>query len=180
MSARRNNRIGMALASGCVLVAGTLPASGHVTVKPGAAPAGSYVQAMLAVTHGCGGSPTVALRVKIPDGVVSVKPQMKPGWTVDIRKRALTAPQAGPHGSTITEVVDEVMWRGGPLPDRLFDTFGLLMKLPDAAGTTLYLPAVQECEQGELRWVEVPSEKGGHLHSPAPAIRLEAGGPHAH
>ena len=48
-------------------------------------------------------------------------------------------------------------WRGGSLPDNLYDTFGLLMKLPDAAGKTLYFPVVQECEKGVHRWIEIPA-----------------------
>jgi uncharacterized protein YcnI len=162
----------VALAGG-VLLAGAIPAQAHITARPNEAAAGGYFQTALTVSHGCKGSATVALRVTIPDGVASVKPQMKPGWRVDIRKRTLAAPQKGPHGTTITEVVDEVSWRGGPLPDHLFDSFGLVMKLPDRPGSTLYLPVVQECEQGELRWVERPAGSGGHLHAPAPAIRLK-------
>lgn len=163
-----------ALAAGAALLAATMPASGHVTVQPGEAVAGSYVRAALAVTHGCNGSPTVALKVEIPEGVMSAKPQMKPGWQAEVHKRALTTPLPGPHGKPITEVVDEVSWHGGPLPDSLFDTFGLLLKLPDKPGTTLYLPTVQTCEQGEMDWAETPAGADGHLQRPAPAIRLKA------
>ena len=58
------------------------PARAHVELETDQAPAGSSYKAVLMVPHGCAGSPTVALRVQIPDGVVGAKPMPKPGWTV--------------------------------------------------------------------------------------------------
>ncbi len=162
------------LAAVLAVLAGTSGASAHATLQPREAVAGGYLQATLTVPHGCAGSATIAVRVKIPDGILSVKPQMKPSWSVEIKKRKLDKPQQGSHGETISEVVDEVIWRGGPLPDHLYDTFGLVMKLPDTPDQTLYFPAVQECEQGVARWIEIPSgsRKASDLREPAPKIRL--------
>lgn len=150
-------------------------ASGHITVQPNEAAAGSYFQMSFVVPHGCDASATVAIRVKVPDGVLSVKPQMKPGWTVEIKKKTLDKPQAVAHGKTISETVDEVSWRGGPLPDNLYDTFGLMMKLPDTPGQSVYFPVVQECEQGVHRWIEIPAtqQNRDELHEPAPVVRLK-------
>jgi uncharacterized protein YcnI len=71
-----------------------------------------------------------------------------------------------------------VAWRGGPLPDDLYDTFGLLMKLPDAPGKALYFPVVQECEKGVHRWIEIPAagQNRDDLHEPAPQVRLKPKG----
>lgn len=148
----------------------------HVTVQPADAPANSYAHLVFTVPHGCNGSATTALRIRLPDGIPSAKPQMKPGWNVDIRTRKLDAPAQGPHGKSIIDVVDEVAWRGGPLPDNLYDTFGLIVRLPDKVGQILYFPVVQECEQGVERWIEIPSagEGSGKLRTPAPAVRLKA------
>ena len=155
------------------------PALAHVTTLPNEAVADSYFQTAFNVSHGCDGSATVAVRVKVPDGVMSAKPQMKPGWTVEIKTRKLDAPLPGLHGKTISEVVDEVSWRGGPLPDNLYDTFGLLMKLPDRPGQTLYFPVVQECERGVHRWIEIPAagQKRDDLREPAPVVRLKPKAP---
>lgn len=155
------------------------PASAHVTVQPAEATADSYAQLTFTVPHGCNGSATKALRVKLPDGVLSAKPQMKPGWQVAIKTRKLDTAVAGPHGKTVSEVVDEVDWRGGPLPDNLYDTFGLVVRLPDKVGQVLYFPAVQECEQGVERWIEIPtsSQSADKLRAPAPAVRLKAKSP---
>ena len=159
---------------GVVLIGLALPALAHITAQPKAAAAESYMEATFTVPHGCDGSATVALRIKIPDGIDAVKPQMKPGWTVSIKTRKLDTPRKTERGQTITETVDEVDWRGGPLPNNLYDTFGLLMKLPDTPGKTLYFPTVQECQQGTRRWIEIPA--GGRnwsdLREPAPFINL--------
>lgn len=158
---------------------GAVAASAHVTVQPSEAVAGAYFQTAFTVAHGCEGSPTIAVRIKLPDGVLSVKPQMKPGWTVEIKTRKLEGPLPSMHGKTITETVDEVSWRGGALPDNLYDTFGLQMKLPDTPGKPLYFPVVQECEKGVHRWIEIPAAGQNHdaLREPAPVVRLKPKAP---
>jgi len=143
-------------------------ASAHVTLERTEAPAGRYHKAVLQVTHGCKGSPTVALRVRLPEGVTSVKPQPKPGWTI----RVTRTPEA-PDGSPAT--VSEVAWSGGPLADEHFDEFRLMMKLPDRPGATLYLPVVQECAQGLQQWTHVPEAGRSAGQADAPALLLTPG-----
>lgn len=145
-------------------------AAAHVTANPDHAEADSWFRTALRVSHGCEGTPTIAVRVKMPDGVLSVRPQMKPGWEISITTRKLDVPIEGPHG-TVNEVVDEVAWRGGPLPDAYFDEFGLSMRLPAEPGT-LYFPTVQECEEGAHRWIEIPQtgQAWDDLEAPAPYV----------
>jgi uncharacterized protein YcnI len=165
-----------ALGSAIMLAGISANVSAHVTANPNQAPADSWFRTALRVGHGCEGSPTVAVRVKLPDGVISVRPQMKPGWEISITMRKLDQPIQGPHG-TVSEVVDEIAWRGGPLPDAYFDEFGISMRLPAQPGRTLYFPTVQECELGVHRWIEIPA--GGQawddLEEPAPYVTLELG-----
>jgi uncharacterized protein YcnI len=149
-------------------------AHAHIVAQPDQGKAGSYFETSLKVPHGCDGSSTVALRVAIPDGVLSIKPQLKPGWTVSIVTRSIDPPLKAEHGMTIDKSVAAVEWRGGPLPDNLYDTFGLVMKLPTTPGKTLYFPVVQTCENGKRDWTEIPTEgQDWHaIHSPAPQVRL--------
>ena len=150
------------------------PACAHITIHPDSTAAGSYFAAEFVVPHGCDGSATVAVRIKVPEGVTAVKPQLKSGWAVTIKTRKLDPPITSEHGRSISETVDEVEWRGGPLPDNLYDTFGLMMKLPGDAGRTLYFPTVQECQQGIHRWIDIPADgqNRADLHEPAPALKL--------
>jgi uncharacterized protein YcnI len=171
--------IGSAIAvtiAAAVVVASCEAVLAHVTVQPSDARADSYAHLTFTVPHGCNGSGTPALRIKLPEGILSAKPQMKPGWNVEIKSRKLKAPAQGPHGKTVTDVVDEVVWRGGPLPDNLYDTFALVVRLPDKAGQSLYFPAEQECEQGSQRWTEIPQagQASDKPLTPAPVVRLNA------
>lgn len=165
-----------AIAAALLSVCAVGESAAHVTANPNTAPAGSYFRTALRVGHGCDGSATVALRVTVPDDIYSIRPQMKPGWTITITKKALPAPVDIGHGHSITEKVDTIEWRGGPLPDAYFDEFGLSMKLPDRpAGSRIDFPVVQECEQGERRWIELPVDGGARPKDPAPSVTLTPG-----
>jgi len=51
---------------------------GHVTLEQRQAAVGAAYKAVFRVPHGCDGSPTIAIRVRIPEGVLDVKPMPKP------------------------------------------------------------------------------------------------------
>ena len=158
-----------ACATSCI----ALPVDAHIGIDPAQGPSNGYVRTALRVPHGCKGSSTTRLRVRIPEGVLSVKPQVKNGWTIGVVRTKLAVPLDDGHGNKITEVVSEVSWSGGRLDDAHFDEFGLVMRLPDRPNATLYFPVVQECEQGVHRWIEIP--KPGwheHLNEPAPGISV--------
>lgn len=168
----RSGAVALAIACGVPLGSACLA---HVVTDPSEAAPGGYFRTAFRVTHGCHGSPTIAVTVRIPDGVVSVKPQPKPGWTIELRKRPVDPPIKGPHGHAITEAVSEVTWRGN-LPDAYFDDFILSMRLPDQPGATLHFPVMQACEDGHIDWNAVPPPGQQHSNAPdpAPAIRLRA------
>jgi uncharacterized protein YcnI len=154
-------------------------ASAHVAALPNEGTAGGTLRTAFNVGHGCDGSSTIAVRLKIPDGVVGVKPQLKPGWEITVKTRKLDPPLRGGHGQTFTETVDEITWRGGPLPDSLYDQFAVAMTLPDRPGQTLYFPVVQECEKGVHRWIDIPAgnQKWDDLREPAPFVRIRPKAP---
>jgi uncharacterized protein YcnI len=135
-------------------------AQAHVTIEPREAPAGSTQVVRLRVGHGCHESgATTALRVKLPAGVASARPQPKPGWSLSIE-----------HGAS--GAVTAVTWTG-LLPGDQFDDFALLVRLPAVEGP-VYFPAVQTCGREEERWMDTP-EPGAEtraLAHPAPSVRL--------
>jgi uncharacterized protein YcnI len=165
------NRITYAAAALAALLAAP-SAIAHVTLDGGDASAGSFYKATFNVPHGCSGSPTTRLRIRIPAGVTNVKPQPKPGWELATVKEKLDKPIPAEHGA-ITETVREVIWSGGRLSDDNLDEFKMLVRLPATPGATLYFPVVQECEQGVTRWIEIPEpgKTSRDYKEPAPALR---------
>jgi uncharacterized protein YcnI len=167
-------RILRVAAPAAFLLAAGAPAAAHITLETAEAPAGSYYKAVFRVSHGCKGSPTTAIRVHIPAGAASVKPQPKSGWQVEIVRGE---PHGGGHanhgGHGRGTAVSEVVWTGRLL-DEHYDEFVLRMKLPDTPGAALLFPVIQTCEQGEQRWVEraEPGKPAGHDKMTAPLLRL--------
>lgn len=149
-------------------------ASAHVVFDQPQASAGGYYTGFLRVTHGCGESPTVSVRVDIPAGVVSARPQPKPGWTLKIDREPLATPIKSEGGAIITTRVTAVTWTGA-LPADEFDQFGVSLKLPDVAGP-LYFPTTQRCATGVNAWTAIPAspEQWHATPSPAPMLILAA------
>lgn len=150
-----------------------LPAAAHVTISPRQGPSDGFFYADFRVPHGCEGSPTTSISVQIPQGVVSIKPEVVPGWTIETREGPYEEPVVL-HGQELTEGVVEVTWTGGPLDDAHLTNFGMSMKLPAGEGETLYFPVVQRCEEGETGWIQIPSTPDEELDEPAPALTLVA------
>ncbi len=161
-------------AAAALAAALAVPARAHVTLDPPQAAADSFFKVHVRVPHGCEGTATLRVRVRIPAGVLGVKPQPKPGWELSTVKTKLDPPLKDSHGRSITETVSEVVWSGGKLPDEHYEEFGIHMKLPDKPNTVLYFPAVQECEKGVHRWIEIPEpgKTARDYKEPAPALRL--------
>ena len=84
---------------------------------------------MFRVPHGCGNSPTLKVRVRIPDGVVAVKPMPKAGWQIEPVKGNYDKAYSMYHNS-VTEGVKELCWTGR-LPDEYYDEFVASMYLTD-------------------------------------------------
>lgn len=152
--------------------------SAHVTLERQETSVGGSYKGVLRVPHGCKGSPTTAIRVRIPDGIIGVKPMPKPGWTLN----TVTGKYPKTYtlrGAKVSEGVTEIAWAGGKLADAHYDEFVFTSVIAEElqAGT-IYFPVVQECEQGVHRWIDIPKkghDSDGHgegAPEPAPGLRL--------
>jgi uncharacterized protein YcnI len=140
----------------------------HITLADQKAAVGSYYKAVFKVPHGCKGSATLKIRVRIPEGVIAVKPQPKAGWSIDIVEGAY--PKAYTlHGGQVASGVREISW-SGKLPDAYFDEFAFQAYLTSdlKAGDELHFPVVQECEKGVERWIDIKEPSA----TPAPHLTL--------
>jgi uncharacterized protein YcnI len=152
-----------------------LSAIAHPSFQAREAKVGAPYRAVISIPHGCDGSATVRVRVVIPEGVIGVKPMLKPGWTITTVRGQYARRYPYYHGQTLTEGVKEVIW-SGRLPDDYFDDFVFSAFLFDTlpGGQKLYFPTYQECEKGEVQWTQVPrpGEDPHALATPAPGITL--------
>jgi uncharacterized protein YcnI len=155
-----------------MLAFATSAASAHITLETGEAVAGSAYKAVFRVPHGCEGSATVKITVKIPEGVIAVKPMPHAGWKLDIVKGQY-AKSYDYYGSKLDEGVTQVSWSGGNLPDDYYDEFVLRgMIAADLPEGMIYFPVVQECEKGVDRWIEIPEAGQPEPEMPAPGVKV--------
>ena len=165
-----------ALGATALLLVSPLPALAHATLAVTEATPGRAYRGVVRIGHGCDGSPTTRLTVRVPDGLLDAKPMPKAGWTLETRR----GPYARPYtlwGKTVTDGVTEITWDGRLDPEH-YDEFTFVARVADtlSPGATLYVPVVQGCARGATNWVEIPKEgEDPHaLKGPAPAIRLVA------
>jgi periplasmic copper chaperone A len=152
------------------------PVSAHVLLEGKQAAVGAEYKAVFVVPHGCAGSPTIKLRVQIPDGVIATEATPVAGWNVETI-RGKYAAEYDYQGVRVSDGIKEVDWSGGKLPDKTRQEFVIATYLTNGLkpNTTLYFPVVQECEQGVSRWIEIPPDGATHSHEgkwPAPGVKL--------
>jgi uncharacterized protein YcnI len=169
-------RSAVVVAGVCALsLGGALAASAHVSGSPNTTAAGSYALLTFGVPHGCAGSSTTKVAIKIPEQINAVTPTVNPNWDVQKVMVPLSPAVTDSHGNQVTERVDQVVYTAkAPLPDGYRDAFVLSLKVPDVAGETLSFPTIQTCEVGETAWIEPTVEGQDEPDHPAPAFEVTA------
>ncbi len=153
-----------------------IPAMAHITLETPTTTNESSYKAVLRVGHGCDGKATTAIRVRLPEGVISVKPMPKPGWKIE-KTQGEYAKAYNYYGEEKTSGVRELAWSGGPLGDDEYDEFVFRAYVTNAfkPGQTVAFPVVQECVDGATtRWIEIPAEGkvADDYEHPAPVVTI--------
>jgi len=138
------------------LIVSISAALAHVTLSQRTALADSYFRAAFTIPHGCDGAATTKVSIWLPESILQAKPQVKPGWSIEVIRVKLDNEVTGPHGEKIAERVAKIVFSGGNIPDEFIDEFVLQVRLPKEAGT-LYFPVEQECGEKRLGWTEIPA-----------------------
>jgi uncharacterized protein YcnI len=158
-----------------VLATAAVAAQAHVTLETPQATAGAGYKAVLRVTHGCQGTATHTVTVRLPAGFRGAKPMPKAGWALSVQKAPLAQPYES-HGRKVTEDVVEITWKASSreawLPDAHYDEFVLRGQAPQAAGPA-WFKVQQLCEQGQWDWFDVPASGTATRGLKAPAALLE-------
>ena len=138
------------------IVATVDSARAHLVIENFKGRAGYNEFLNLMVPHGCGPLATTELRMRIPESVVLFAPEQKDGWETVLVMRKLDEPiQRGPR--VISEVYDEVIWRGN-LPANQLGVFRFLARMPSAVGSVVPFKTIQTCGDEVVRWVDVIEE----------------------
>jgi uncharacterized protein YcnI len=166
-----------------LLLTAATGASAHVGVSPDKTAANSYALLTFGIPHGCEESGTTKVAITLPTELNDAQPTVNPNWTVEKVTEQLAEPKKLADGSSITKRTSQIVYTAkAPLAHELRDALVLSVKLPDAAGTTLYFPTLQSCETGQTDWSEIAKD-GQDPHSlkaPAPSITItEAADAHA-
>lgn len=159
------------LAAAAVLL--STSAFAHASITPSSAANGATVSVAIAIPHGCDGAPTDKITVKVPEGFVSAKPQVKPGWQIAIDK-ADYAKAYTVHGEPATSGAVAVTWSGGNIPDDQFDEFVLQGTVQ--SDTPLAFVTTQYCGAASVVWDQMAAEgQSPHaLEHPAPILTVTA------
>lgn len=130
------------------------PAAAHVTITPSTTAAGATAVVRMEVPHGCEGSATTDLAVRMPEGVSDLAADDTERWSAEAAVGSIT------------------FHTDSPLPDALRDEVVFSVRLPDQAGAELVFPVVQRCQEGESAWTEVAADEASReaLEMPAPVI----------
>ena len=134
-------------------IAFAAPASAHIEAS--GMPDGDRTMVHLTVEHGCGDLDLTGLRVQMPKGATQITAEDPAGWT------NVVSPA-------------EITWTGGPHPAHEELEFEFSLKLSQAAGESVYFPAIETCPGGEVAWIELPVE--GQPEPEHPAALIVVGG----
>ena len=107
----------------------------HITLSPSyGASSGMNFMTHIKVPHGEAGMQTVGLELSLPQGIASARPEVPPGWTVNVTTYELSPQdQYVTHGETVTTVPDKITWTATTHTDGISDNnllyIGLQLKL---------------------------------------------------
>jgi periplasmic copper chaperone A len=151
-------------------------AEAHVAVAADSDVVGTDATLTFRVPTESASASTVQIVVTLPTDppLLSVTPQVHPGWTVRVTQAPLPTPVVV-EGTTITRAPHLVIWTAQPgqaVPPEQFATFGLLVEdLPDADQLTF--PTAQHYSDGTVvEWTDpFPAGSAEPAH-PVPTLHL--------
>jgi periplasmic copper chaperone A len=129
-----------------------IPAGAHLESSPSQVAPGASATITFTVAHGCAGSPTTKVRMKVPATLKDVTVRPPKGWTGSIA------------GSVAT-------FSGPPIPAKSATSFKVSFTAPKTVGVLMF-PSIQQCSKGENDWIERPLANGKEPEHPAPTVRV--------
>jgi uncharacterized protein YcnI len=136
----------LSLISAITILAVPVTTYAHVVVKPAEVAPGAFQTFTTGVPNEKD-VPVTGLRVVIPEGVMHVSPNVKPGWQIKITK----------SGDGEDAKVTEIEWTGGSIPAGQRDDFVFSAQAP-ATASTINWKAYQTYQDGTVvAWDKDPA-----------------------
>jgi uncharacterized protein YcnI len=140
--------ISSSIIAATLVLTSTTAAYAHVTVKPAEVKVGQYQNFTVSVPTEKD-LPTTSLKLVIPDGLQSVRPNVKPGWKIELKKQ----------GEGEDTKVTEINWTAGSIPADQRDEFVFSAKTPTSEAN-LQWKAYQTYQDGSIvSWDQDPTSK---------------------
>ncbi len=123
------------------------PAFAHVVVRPGEVGVGERTNFVVSVPTE-EDTPTTQVRLLIPEQLQSIRPNVKPGWSIELVR----------SGEGENSRVSEIIWYGGSIPPDQRDEFVFSSQAPGQAGELVW-KAYQTYASGNVsQWEASPEE----------------------
>ena len=140
----------------------------HITVASGVASANTTQEITFGVGHGCSGVDTSAVRIEIPAGVTSVRPERSDFGTVSVETDATGAVTAAVWQKSDAEL---------HATDIAYYKLVIRLKVPNAPFTSINFLAHQTCKAPDgtlttVDWVGLPTDPGVVAGTVEPAPTL--------
>jgi uncharacterized protein YcnI len=140
-------------------------AQAHVSIASGPAFANTSQEVAFGVGHGCDNADTVRVKIEIPPGVTSVRPETSDFGQVDVETDA---------GGTIVAVIFSKADSAVLDADTQYYKLLIRLKAPDRPFTKVYFPAHQTCRASDgtetvVDWVGI-DEAAESPVEPAPTL----------
>ena len=144
-----------------VALAVATSASAHNGLDLKEAYAGYSTPMVVSVNHGCKGAPVIGFRLKVPEGITDARAAFDPAWDISYKMRKVDKPFQA-HGTTITEVVDEIEWKNPVkvVPADGWYPFRFKMTIPETPNKVLHVRNITVCEGGKTDpYIDMPKEE---------------------
>ena len=160
------NRTVVSLLAGTGILVAPAIADAHVSVASGLGFANTTQEIAFGVGHGCAGADTYSVRIEIPAGVTSVRPERSDFGKVSVEKNT-----AGDVTAVVWQKPDAELLEG----DISYYKLTVRLKVPNQPFTTLYFPTHQTCKASDgtlssTDWIGTPTSGAGV--EPAPALNI--------
>jgi uncharacterized protein YcnI len=146
----------------------TALASAHVVVKPNSVGVASYQTFTVSVPNEKD-QQLIGLRLVIPNTIESISPNVKPGWTINVKKNDSSEDAKG----------TEISWSDGSVPSGQRDDFFFSAKVP-ASPTTITWKAYQTYQDGTVvSWDQNPDTMKNLSDDEKEALEKKGKGPYS-